>query len=82
MQLASEKKSTQLLLQETASSDFHKNFSEALVSANILFLTLNDAKLKNFLEIHFGCPIPDESSMLQLYQWMRKGVFPIQKCAF
>ena len=38
MQLSSKKKSTQLLLQETASmksSDFHKNFCEALVSAKI-----------------------------------------------
>ena len=61
MQLAS-KKSTQLLLQETASmkdnklSDFQKNFCEALVSANVLFLTLNNAKLKHF----------HKSSMLQL----------------
>ena len=62
--------------QETASkkddklSDFHKNFCEALVSDNIPFSTLNNAKLKSFLELHFGRPIPDEPSMLQLYQRM------------
>ena len=41
-------------------SDFHKNFCEALVSANILFSALNNATLKSFLELHFGRPIPDE----------------------
>jgi hypothetical protein len=77
MQLAT-KKNTQLLLDETGSmkdtkpSDFHKNFYEPLVSANIPFSTLNNAKLKSFLELHFRRPIPDESSMLQLYQRMRK----------
>ena len=82
LQLASKKKSTQLLLQETASmkdnklSDFHKNFCEALASANIPFSTLNNAKLKSFLELHFWRPIPDESSMLQLYQQIWKGVSP------
>ena len=76
MQLASKKKYTQRLLQETASmtdnksSDFHKNFCEALVSVNIPFSTLNNAKLKRFFKLHFGRPIPDESSMFQLYQRM------------
>ena len=88
MQLASKKKSTQLLLQETASmkgsksSDFHKNFCEALVSVNIPFSTLNNAKLKRFFKLHFGRPIPDESSMLQLYQRMLKGVSPDTKMCF
>jgi len=88
MQLASKKKSTQLLLQGTASmkdnkpTDFHKNFCEALVSANIPFSTLNNAKLKGFLELHFGRPVPDESSKLQLYQWMWKGVSPDTKMCF
>jgi hypothetical protein len=73
MQLTSKKKSTQLLLQETASmkdnklSDFHKNFCEALVSANIQFSTLNNAKLKSFLELHFGRPIPDKSTLWKNY---------------
>jgi hypothetical protein len=73
MQLASKKKSTQLSLQETASmkdtksSDFHKNFCEALVSDNIPFSTLNNAKLKSFLELHFGHPIPDESTLWKNY---------------
>ena len=74
MQLASKKKSTQLLLQETASmkdnklSDYHKNFCEDQVSANIPFSTLNNAKLKSFLELYFGRPIPGVSIMFQLYQ--------------
>ena len=73
MQLASKKKSTQLLLQETASmkdnklSDFHKNFCEALVSANTPFSALNNAELKSFLELHFGRPIPDESTLRKNY---------------
>ena len=73
VQLASKKKSTQLLLQEAIftkgnkSSDFQKNFCEALVSANIPFWTLNNTKLKSFLELHFGRPIPDESTMRKNY---------------
>ena len=88
MQLAGKKKSTQLLLQETAStkdnksSDFHRNVCDALVSANIQFSTLNNAKLKSFLELHFGRPIPDESSLLHLYQGMWKEVSPDKKSTF
>ena len=73
MQLASKKKSTELLLQETASmkdnklSNFHKIFCEALVSANILFSAPNNAKLKSFLELHFGRPIPDKSTLRKNY---------------
>ena len=84
LQLTSKKKSTFLLLQETASikdnrsSDFHKNFFGALVSANIQFSTLNNAKLKSFLELHFGHPIPDESSILQLYSGCGKEILPIK----
>ena len=46
VQLTSKKKSTQVLLQETPSikdntlSEFHKNFCEALVFANMLFSAL------------------------------------------
>ena len=85
MQLASKKKSTQRLLQETASmkdnksSDFYKNLCEALVSANTPFSTLDNVKLKSFLELNFGRPIPDESSMLQLYQRMWKRFSPDTK---
>ena len=88
MQLASKKKSTQLLLQETASmkdnksSDFHKNFCETIVSANIPFSTLNNDNLKSFLELHFGHLTADESSMVQLYQRMCKGVSPDTKMCF
>lgn len=46
---------------------FKKNFCEALVSANIPFWTLNNTKLKSFLELHFGRPIPDESTMRKNY---------------
>ena len=72
MQFASKKKSTQLLLQETASmdnksSDFHINFCEVLVSVNIPYSKLNNAKLKSFLELHFGRPIPDESTLRKNY---------------
>ena len=73
MQLASKKKSTQLLLQETASmkdnksSDFHKNFCEALVSANIPFSALNNTKLKSFLELYFGRPFPEYSTLQKNY---------------
>ena len=69
MQLASKKKSTQLLLQKTASmkdnksSDFQKNCCEALVTVNIPFSTLNNVKLKSFLELHFGRPIIDKSTL-------------------
>jgi len=73
VQLASMKKSIQLLLQETASMKdnkspyFHKNVCEALVSANIPFSTLNNAKFKSFLELHFGRPISDESTLRKIY---------------
>ena len=73
MQLASKKKPTQLLLQETASMkdnkslDFHKIFCQALVSANILFSSLNNVKLKSFLELHFGRPISDKSTLRKNY---------------
>ena len=40
-------------MKDNKSSDFHKNFCEALVSANILISALNNAKLKSFLELHF-----------------------------
>ena len=73
LQLASKKKPTQLLLQETASMkdnkslDFHKIFCQALVSANILFSSLNNVKLKSFLELHFGRPISDELTLWKNY---------------
>ena len=65
MHLASKKKFTQLLLQKTAfmrdikSSVFHKkkNLFEALVSANILFWTLNNAKLNSGITIWTSYPI-------------------------
>ena len=54
-------------MKDNKSSDFHKNFCEALVSANIPFSALNNAKLKSFLELHFGRPIPDESTLRKNY---------------
>ena len=75
VQLASKKKSTQLLLQQSVGlsakenkwSDFHRDFCEALVSANIPFWKVNNNKFKSFLELHIGRPIPDESTLRKNY---------------
>ena len=68
MQLASKKKSTQHLLQETASmkdnksSDFLKSFVKPY-----FLQTYRSQQLKSFLELHFARPIPDESALWKNY---------------
>jgi GTPase SAR1 family protein len=69
----SKKKSSQLLLAQSAStsksksSEFYKGLSEVLVSENIPLWKLINVKLRDFLERHTGHSIPDESTRRKNY---------------
>jgi hypothetical protein len=69
----SKKKSSQLLLAQSAStsksksSEFYKGLSEVLVSENIPIWKLINLKLGDFLERHTGHSIPDESTRRKNY---------------